>query len=488
MRDAPVTLPLKVLDPTLLLAGSCQLAAAEYEPAQKHNSLEIKPHKKTFFKANYQNRINLRVSRGSRRTMSSKSKGDRLESEFHQYLLDQKNNGELVFGAYSPDNCKIYKKKSYYCRHRSANVEFDIVVEVYREGGDTPHLYVLFECKNHDSNLSEIYVNDFSSKIGRMFPHAAKGVIVTTSRLQSGAEQVAKSFGMAIVKYSENGLTFIAQRRAACIEYGYVRSQIFRDNARAKSLKFSAYYDGKYFRTIGDLLSTLGREPTEPAPSEIRILKVPYLSLDKVTESAARVLELADYEAGAVDLAKICDCLSIDLQFTDQVVFDSNGTAILGSANFEKRTIQINSHSRETRERFTIGHEIGHFYLEHGKYLRSETIVEADLFITREKVDSFNYERLEYQANTFAAELILPNSKFRQMTEHYRRSLDIRDRGHGYIFVDDQPCNYIPYDELLSRLSTHFEVSKRAIEVKLKKRKLVTDRRSHADHVINSAL
>ncbi len=61
---------------------------------------------------------------------SSTSKGDKLEDEFHQYLLDQQIHGELVFGAYPPENCRIYKKKEYYCREREANVEFDVVLEL----------------------------------------------------------------------------------------------------------------------------------------------------------------------------------------------------------------------------------------------------------------------------------------------------------------------------------------------------------------------
>ncbi|CAN7445396.1 ImmA/IrrE family metallo-endopeptidase [Neorhizobium sp. LjRoot104] len=411
--------------------------------------------------------------------MNSTSKGDSLEDAFHQYLLDQQDHGELVFGAYPPENCKIFRKKEYYCREREANVEFDIALELYRTGRDTPHLYVIFECKNHDASISEIYVNDFSSKIGRIFPHAVKGIIVVTSRLQSGAEKVARNARMGIVKYDEHGLEIIADRRGACVEHGFVRSQIFRSDNPTKSLKFSAYHDGNYFGTIDDLLTNLDPELTSHVrhQNESGSLSVPFLSIEQIKDSAARVLELANYEAGAVDLSKICRSLSIDLQFADQAIFDADGVSILGSANFGRKTIQINSHTHETRERFTIGHEIGHFCLDHERYLRSETIIERDLFITRDQGNSFNYERLEYQANAFSAELILPDAAFLRKTAHFRRDLDMRDRGHGYIFVDDQPCNYVLYEELLSRLSTYFEVSKQAIEVKFKKAKLLTDKR-----------
>jgi Zn-dependent peptidase ImmA (M78 family) len=411
--------------------------------------------------------------------VNSTSKGDKLEDAFHRYLIDQKDRGELVFGAYPPRNCKIHKKKAYYCREREAYVEFDVVLELYRTGSDIPHLYVIFECKNHDASVSEIYVNDFSSKIGRIFPHASKGVIVVTSRLQSGAETVARNGGMGIVKFDEHGLEIVADRRGSYMEHGFVRAQIFRSDDLTKSLKFSGFHDGKYSATIDDLLKNLDPESTALSRYDLEASgrSVPFLSIEQIKLAAAKVLESTDYASGAVDLFKICRILSIDLQFSDRDVIDIDGTPILGSANFRRKTIEINSHSIKTRERFTIAHEIGHFVLGHEQYLRSEAIVERDLFVTDEKSSSFNYERLEYQANAFSAELILPDAVFLQKTAQFRRDLEIRDRGHGYVFVDDQPCNFLVYNELLLRLSNYFEVSKQAIEVKLRKSKMLTDRR-----------
>jgi hypothetical protein len=91
--------------------------------------------------------------------------------------------------------------------------------------------------------------------------------------------------------------------------------------------------------------------------------------------------------------------------------------------------------------------------------------------------EAFNYERLEFQANAFSSSLLLPSDVFHVAVAVGRSRFDIKDRGHGYIFVDDQPCNFVPYDDLLSDLSQYFEVSKQAIEIKLKKSGLLNDRR-----------
>lgn len=409
--------------------------------------------------------------------MGSVDKGNKLEDEFYQYLLDQKELGHLLFGAYPPENCKIFKKKSYFCKEREADVEFDVVIELYAQGRTEPHLHVIFECKNHSGNVSEAHVNDFSSKIGRMFPHAVKGILVVSSRLQSGADKVARNRKMGIVKYDQGGLEIIADRHGGLpLEQGFITSQIFRGNQSRKSLKFSAYCDGIFFSSIGQLITSI--DPEQPSDIDRRrsFTSVPYLSVDAIKTKVKEILVEADYKGGPVDLERICSLLSIKLTYSGKDVRDIDGIPVLGTANFTRKSITINIQGNPNRERFTLGHEIGHFQLCHDAFLTSESIIERDLLI-KETPDSMGYDRLEYQANTFSSNLILPDEFFIKKTAQFRHLLEISDRGHGYIYVDDQPCNSIVYDELLKALSNYFEVSKQAIQIKLKSLGMLTDQR-----------
>ena len=193
-------------------------------------------------------------------------------------------------------------------------------------------------------------------------------------------------------------------------------------------------------------------------------------------------MERIDYRDRAVNLEEICSELSLDLESTEQEVQDEDGNPILGTVNFSRKSIRINSHrtithNKENRKRFTIAHEIGHFCLQHDNYLRSESVLERDLLIDNVMENSFNYERLEFQANAFASHLLLPEYMFRKKTAEIREHLGIKDRGHGYIFVDNQPWNDQSYNELRSILSTYFEVSKQAIEIKFKKLGMLNDQR-----------
>ena len=208
---------------------------------------------------------------------------------------------------------------------------------------------------------------------------------------------------------------------------------------------------------------------------------VPFLSLDEIRENAREALDLLQYKEGAVDLHMLCEKLQIRLNFSEQQRQDKNGSLILGSAKFDKKLIEVNLHGNSQRERFTIAHEVGHFYLHHDRYLQSETTVQQDLLYDAPRFESYNYDRLEAQANAFASELLLPYNHFLLSVEALRAYIGIYDRGFGYIFVDDQPCNYIPYNEMMSTLSRSFDVSKHAIEVRLNKLGLITDRRKCND-------
>lgn len=414
--------------------------------------------------------------------MNSTAKGNRLEDALFDYLIDQQERGDLVYGAYHPRLCKIRKKAKYPCPDRKKPVEFDVVIEVYREGGQTPHFHAVFECKNYKSGIPEDRVRVFSDQIGSVFGHSIKGILVVSSRLQSGAEMIARSRSIGIVKFNDTGADVVVERRDRyAVESGYVKSQIFEGEHRVKSLKFSAYFDGKFFSSIGQLLQCLDDDAVERTKGASTRVSVPYISLDDIRAFATEIVEGIGYKAGPVDLVEVCAAMSLTLNFSRRNVFDDDGTLILGSANFDRKSIEINCHDNEFRERFTIGHEIGHFCLGHGQYLRSETVVERDLLVDAEGVEKFDFTRMELQANLFASEIILPDKVFRIAVEVACDRLKMRDIGFGRVYVDDNSWTYQPYNQLLSEISQYFRVSKQATEIRLKKLGIVNDRRMYGD-------
>ncbi len=412
--------------------------------------------------------------------MSSTSKGNELENAFYHYLLGQKEQGELIDGVHSPKLTEIFTKKKYYCPDRGGDVEFDIVLEITREGGDKPYHWVVFECKNYNGSVPEDKVTVLVSKLNSVFGRAVKGVFVVSSRLQSGAEHVATKYNIGIVKFDDNGAEIIAQRHGGLrLEKEFVQSQIFQTANSAKTLKFAAFHGGRYFDSMSKLLANLDPTATSGLDQDnaAGTGAVPFIPTEQLRIAGEDLLDRIDYRDGPVDLERVCAELSINLQFSNEVVIDADGRIVSGSANFSRNTIQINDHEDGNRERFTLGHEIGHFCLGHGRYLRSESVIESDLLVHSEGRRDLNYRRLEFQANVFSSALILPELHFLMKVHKFRQEHDIRDRGNGFVFVDDQPQNLREYQELLGSLSTHFAVSKEVIEIRFKNLNMLTDKR-----------
>lgn len=417
--------------------------------------------------------------------MNTTETGNKLEDKLYDYLLDQQNHDSLVYDAHPAACCEVHKKKKYYCKVRERYVEFDVVVEVRRIGRTEPHLYLVFECKNHQRPIEEIYLSEFSSKISSVFGHAVKGVVIASSRLQTGAASLARNSRLGIAKFDGNGIEVIADRSiGAWTENRFIQTQIFDGHRRSKSLKFSACVDGIYFSSFNQMLCSFETDSTD-ARVNIADQKsnfVAFLREAEIQDAAQDALSLSGYNCGQVDVEKLCNALGFNLSYSEQEVQDADGNSILGSANFAKRSIEINTHGNRNRERFTVAHEIGHFCLRHDKYLRADSIVEQDLYHDAETDDALNYERLEYQANLFASLLLLPDKQFRKAVELERNKFETYGRTFGYIFVDDQPCNYAPYNQMLAELSDQFGASKKAIEIRLKRADLVTDNRVATVH------
>lgn len=102
---------------------------------------------------------------GSEAKVSTVDKGNKLEDDLYEYLLGQKDRGQLVFGVHPSHLCEIYKKKKYFSRDRQDHVTFDVVIEQFGETRTSPHSYLIFECKNHVSAVQDRELRDFSDKL-----------------------------------------------------------------------------------------------------------------------------------------------------------------------------------------------------------------------------------------------------------------------------------------------------------------------------------
>jgi Zn-dependent peptidase ImmA (M78 family) len=267
------------------------------------------------------------------------------------------------------------------------------------------------------------------------------------------------------------------ERKANLFNKKALEKQLSNKSDGSKTLMFSAFYNGTFFDSIQYFIETLINSSGANQIIHQKNNTLKFLSHQKIEERANEVLNAIHYQNSATNLQEICKANNIQLSYLEKSKYDQNGIEILGYAHFEKREIIIYGHTNKARERFTIAHEIGHFILQHDKYMRSESFIESDL-LDRESSEEDNLYKLEYQANYFASCLLLPKIPFHYVTDQARKKYDIRDKGFGYIYVDSQPCNYQAYNNLIGYICTYFGVSKAAAEKRLKEFNLVKDTRT----------
>lgn len=133
-------------------------------------------------------------------------------------------------------------------------------------------------------------------------------------------------------------------------------------------------------------------------------------SEDKARKMAKQILKKHNVKKIPVDLYKIAKELKINITkepFTDNI----SGVFIRKGTEGDKLSIGINKDHHEHRQRFTIGHEIGHFLLHSGAILHYDREEEErQLYFRAEDVLSLD----EIEANQFSAALLMPEDHLRK--------------------------------------------------------------------------
>ena len=126
-----------------------------------------------------------------------------------------------------------------------------------------------------------------------------------------------------------------------------------------------------------------------------------------------------------------------------------------------KTLIGVNASHIESRKRFTIAHELGHFMLHGNKEVFVDT--DKNLFIRFRKKQT-HYSLEEAEANAFAAELLMPEdwliTDFKALLATIKQSLGKLESFH--------------YDFIVRSLAEKFSVSDKAMKIRLDNLSLVS--------------
>ncbi|TFZ36065.1 ImmA/IrrE family metallo-endopeptidase [Pseudomonas syringae] len=414
--------------------------------------------------------------------LNTYAKGDRFEEQVFDFLSKEIIEGR--FYAFRPECCKIFRKKGYYSRDREDFIIFDVSVEIFLPGFDTPSMLVLIECKNYNGKVPVGDIEEFGSKISQVSGFNAKGIFASASAFQSGTFNIARNRGFGVLRFFEpsefrwqlprallTGARSARARKRAEIEYALTEPHFKPTVYNAYALTPAGFTDGWDGIWKGLGLESVFREADLARirlPSLVTAPRVAFISRERIESLATQVLRSITYVHGAVDLNAI---VNKEATASGLVVsYLESSTSALGSITFAPLEIKIFAEDSQAQlARFTLAHELGHHFLNHKCYMTRESIraqeIDQAQFITIPKGE---VERLEWQANTFASCLLMPSEDFQTAFGLLLRHLGIRNRGHGPLYLDSQPDNVSQFETVCASLSKYFNVSKTAIRLRMR--------------------
>jgi Zn-dependent peptidase ImmA (M78 family) len=171
-----------------------------------------------------------------------------------------------------------------------------------------------------------------------------------------------------------------------------------------------------------------------------------------VKAEAEKLLHNSNVFSLPIDVEAVAEYLSIRVLYED---FDDETSGLLVVKN-GKRAIGVNRRHHPNRQRFTIAHEIGHFVLHHDNFEDPKNEIHIDkkwAYFRSAAPTAGGNEREEYEANQFAAELLMPEELVKQLIKKSRINL-----------TDD-------FD--IANLASMLKVSEQALTIRLVALKLI---------------
>jgi Zn-dependent peptidase ImmA (M78 family) len=158
-------------------------------------------------------------------------------------------------------------------------------------------------------------------------------------------------------------------------------------------------------------------------------------------QEARDLLVQNNVTSAAVAVEKIAKSLNVKVEYAplepelSGLAHIRNGVAIVG----------INALHSPVRQRFTLAHELGHVRLHWSILERAVHVDKGSL--RRDSLSSAGTDEIEIQANTFAAELLMPEFLLKEVVGD--RSVDLED------------------DQVVQALAKKFRVSEAAIRYRI---------------------
>lgn len=163
------------------------------------------------------------------------------------------------------------------------------------------------------------------------------------------------------------------------------------------------------------------------------------LQKNLIREKAHTELSNSKQKKIPINLEKIVGDANIKLIKEE---LDNEISGVLKITDDGKATILVNASHHPNRQRFSIAHELGHYFLHH------RPGIHVDKEFRRNSASGEGLHSIEIEANRFASELLMPD---------FLVEKEIKNVG-GFLDTDD---------EIVEKMAKKFEVSTMAMSIKL---------------------
>ncbi len=385
--------------------------------------------------------------------MNTTQKGDKLENLLYHYLNSIVDNyGKFV---------RLNKKKRYKYTDGYSTI-VDVSIDVYHSqddyNSDSPTMSYIFECKNTNRKLD---IQDFNEVLGRCARLAMAGVkpiIVNTTGFSIPTITAAKihKIGLMTFPITENKPNIIVPRLSTQHSI-YELERIIRPDLWENSY---VYKDG----IVCDFVSYLIKNNV-PIKENFRMNNI-YIPDEEIEDTVKFIY--SHYKKNSSE-----DIIDVIFQKNHQLKLkpiDYGITNQLGGFDMNNLVIGVSVHlqKEDPRYRFTIAHELGHYFL-HYKILNKLLTLFQDDEISMANINTDTGYAIEIQANKFASMLLLPTDEVRTLVLHFFDLYEVKD----YLYVDKQCRNYLIYYKLIEHLKYKYKVSRQTATYKLLKMGLI---------------
>ena len=332
----------------------------------------------------------------------------------------------------------------------------DITIEVYSNSNkETWSNLLVVECKNHGRKIDNSIYREFVGNLSDYPRSGVRGIMVSSAGFTQQVITLAQSDNIALVVLSEQSdWETIIWRKINSFEQHQFGHKVLTGEA---STSYPIVYSGNSFVTVSDLLQECGIPMS-------KALHIPFMEDNVICKKVEDILQNTKY----LIKENFIDCCFSLIAPNYKFDFVEMQEACLGKCDFKEHVITINSSLSKHRQNFTIAHELGHIALH-------SSIVE-NLFSIEDRESDKNtiisksiYGRMEYQANTFASYLLMPNIPFMAEVNKLFKENWITT---GRLYHDYQPCNIRDCNVVVGALSSKFNVSQEAVIVRLKRANL----------------